>query len=56
MLSAACYQKLLEEAPAPNLSTEQRKAIAESARLLAESGGYDSAGTVEFILDDDTGE
>ena len=50
------YQKLLEEAPAPNLSTEQRKAIAESARLLAESGGYDSAGTVEFILDDDTGE
>ena len=50
------YQKLLEEAPAPNLTPETRRAIRESAQSLAKAMGYDSAGTVEFIVDDDTGE
>ena len=50
------YQKLLEEAPAPNLAPETRRSIRDSARALAKATGYDSAGTVEFIVDDETGE
>ncbi|HSL58369.1 MAG TPA: biotin carboxylase N-terminal domain-containing protein [Acidimicrobiales bacterium] len=50
------YQKLLEEAPAPNLPDATRAALHESALRLARAIGYDSAGTVELIVDDDTGE
>ena len=50
------YQKLLEEAPAPNLPDGTRKGLRESARALAAGIGYDSAGTVEFVVDDATGE
>ncbi len=50
------YQKLLEEAPAPNLTEATRAALCDSARELATSIGYDSVGTVEFVIDDDTGE
>jgi 3-methylcrotonyl-CoA carboxylase alpha subunit len=50
------YQKLLEEAPAPNLSDATRSGLRESARELARSIRYDSVGTVEFVVDDDTGE
>ncbi len=50
------YQKLLEEAPAPNLPPATREGLRESARLLGHAIGYDSAGTVEFIVDDETGE
>ena len=50
------YQKLLEEAPAPNLAPETRLGIRESARALAKAVGYDSAGTVEFVVDDETGQ
>ncbi len=50
------YQKLLEEAPAPNLPDHTRTGLRQSARLLAEAIGYDSAGTVEFIVDDETGD
>jgi len=50
------YQKLLEEAPAPNLAPGTEQALRSSARALAEAMGYDSAGTVEFIVDDDTGD
>jgi acetyl/propionyl-CoA carboxylase alpha subunit len=50
------YQKLLEEAPAPNLSDATRSGLRASARELARSIDYDSAGTVEFVVDDDTGE
>lgn len=50
------YQKLLEEAPAPNLTADTRRGIRESARALAKAVGYDSAGTVEFIVDDETGQ
>ena len=50
------YQKLLEEAPAPNLPAAIRSEMCEAARSLAAGGMYDSAGTVEFIVDDTTGE
>ncbi len=50
------YQKLLEEAPAPNLTDATRHGLRDSARRLGSSMGYDSAGTVEFVVDDDTGE
>jgi len=50
------YQKLLEEAPAPNLPERTRAGLREAARDLARSIGYDSAGTVEFVVDDDSGD
>ncbi len=50
------YQKLLEEAPAPNLADETRHGLRDSAQALAKAVGYDSAGTVEFIVDDETGQ
>ena len=43
-------QKLVEEAPAPFLSDEQRTRIHESARAICAEAGYASAGTVEFLL------
>ncbi|MCS7297980.1 MAG: acetyl-CoA carboxylase biotin carboxylase subunit [Bacteroidia bacterium] len=50
------YQKLIEEAPSPVLTPELRKQIGEAAVKLAQFIRYESAGTVEFILDQDTGE
>jgi 3-methylcrotonyl-CoA carboxylase alpha subunit len=50
------YQKLLEEAPAPNLPDATRSSMCDTARDLARSIGYDSTGTVEFVVDDETGE
>lgn len=47
------YQKLFEEAPAPNLPDTTRRSLRQSAVALAGSIGYDSTGTVEFIVDDD---
>ncbi|WP_426440150.1 biotin carboxylase N-terminal domain-containing protein [Bradyrhizobium genosp. P] len=44
-------QKLLEEAPAPNLSTTTRAALHRHAVQLAAAIGYDSAGTMEFMVD-----
>ncbi len=45
------YQKMLEEAPAPNLPDATRKGLRASAADLARSMGYDSAGTVEYVVD-----
>lgn len=45
------YQKIIEEAPAPNLSDETRTRLHKAALALAESVNYESAGTVEFLLD-----
>ncbi|GAA1477537.1 acetyl-CoA carboxylase biotin carboxylase subunit [Nocardioides aestuarii] len=50
------HQKVLEEAPAPTLTDDQRTAITTAAVDLARHVGYVNAGTVEFLLDDDTGE
>jgi 3-methylcrotonyl-CoA carboxylase alpha subunit/geranyl-CoA carboxylase alpha subunit len=50
------YQKLLEEAPAPNLPAATESGLRRSARELAASMDYDSAGTVEFVVDDASGE
>ncbi|QZY29241.1 acetyl/propionyl/methylcrotonyl-CoA carboxylase subunit alpha [Nocardioides coralli] len=50
------HQKVLEEAPAPTLTDEQRSAITTAAVDLARHVGYVNAGTVEFLLDDETGE
>lgn len=44
-------QKVFEEAPSPFLTEETRKAMGEQAVALAKAVKYDSAGTVEFIVD-----
>ncbi|MEO7124363.1 MAG: urea carboxylase, partial [Lacisediminihabitans sp.] len=44
-------QKVIEEAPAPALPDHVRELLHSSARKLAESVGYRSAGTVEFVYD-----
>jgi len=43
-------QKLVEEAPAPFLSDEQRRRIHQAARDICAAAGYVGAGTVEFLL------
>ncbi len=50
------HQKVLEEAPAPTLTPEIRRLVTESSVALARHVGYENAGTVEFLLDSDTGE
>ena len=47
-------QKLLEEAPAPNLPGDVRAKLFYAALKLGHTIGYDSAGTVEFIMDRDS--
>ncbi|KKZ67714.1 3-methylcrotonyl-CoA carboxylase alpha subunit [[Emmonsia] crescens] len=50
------HQKILEESPAPHLPEATRKDIWDKARAAALAVGYEGAGTVEFIFDNDTGE
>lgn len=45
------HQKVVEIAPAPNLSQEQRDALTRDAVAFARSIGYENAGTVEFLMD-----
>jgi propionyl-CoA carboxylase alpha chain len=45
------HQKVIEEAPSPLLSDEQRQAMGEQACALAREVDYVSAGTVEFVAD-----
>jgi len=47
------HQKVLEEAPAPGLSAQQRRHIGEAAVTAARSIKYTGAGTVEFIAAQD---
>jgi propionyl-CoA carboxylase alpha chain len=46
-------QKVIEEAPSPFLDEETRAAMGEQAVALAKAVGYDSAGTVEFVVGED---
>jgi 3-methylcrotonyl-CoA carboxylase alpha subunit len=47
------HQKVLEEAPAPNMTGERRAAMGEAAVAAAKAVGYVGAGTVEFIANQD---
>lgn len=48
------FQKLIEEAPAPDLTDEQRDGIIEGARAICAKVQYTGAGTVEFIVSEDS--
>jgi pyruvate carboxylase len=48
-------QKVVERAPAPYLDDTRRAALCESALKLCRQVGYTHAGTVEFLMDADTG-
>ncbi|KAJ5573932.1 Methylcrotonoyl-CoA carboxylase subunit alpha [Penicillium hispanicum] len=50
------HQKILEESPAPHLPHATRQDLWSKARSAALAVGYEGAGTVEFIFDNDTGE
>lgn len=45
-------QKLVEESPSPHISARTRRKICEAAVRLAKAAGYYSAGTCEFLVDD----
>ncbi|GAB36707.1 acetyl-CoA carboxylase biotin carboxylase subunit, partial [Gordonia otitidis] len=47
------FQKLVEEAPAPFLTDEQRQRIHASAKAICREAGYYGAGTVEFLVGND---
>lgn len=50
------HQKIIEESPAPNLAETVRQDLWGKARAAALAVGYEGAGTVEFIFDNETGE
>ncbi|KAI4272889.1 MAG: hypothetical protein LQ337_004993 [Flavoplaca oasis] len=50
------HQKIIEESPAPNLDETIRQDLWDKARAAALAVGYEGAGTVEFIFDNETGE
>jgi len=50
------HQKVVELAPAPGLDPRIRQELCEAAVALGREAGYSSAGTVEFLVDADTGE
>ena len=47
------HQKVIEEAPAPGMTAERRKAMGEAAVAAAKAVNYVGAGTVEFIVEPD---
>ena len=50
------FQKIIEEAPAPNLPKNTERMMVKAACDLAKSQHYAGAGTVEFVLDRNTNE
>ena len=49
------HQKIIEESPSPRVDSEMRATMGEAAIKLATKLKYESAGTVEFLVDDKTG-
>jgi acetyl-CoA carboxylase biotin carboxylase subunit len=47
------HQKLIEEAPAPNVDPKKRDAVARAATDLIRKAEYSGAATVEFLMDED---
>lgn len=47
------FQKLVEEAPAPYLTDEQRERLHSSAKAICKEAGYYGAGTVEYLVGSD---
>jgi acetyl-CoA/propionyl-CoA carboxylase biotin carboxyl carrier protein len=47
------HQKLVEECPSPGLDPKMRERMGEAAVRAAKTVGYDSVGTVEFLVQDD---
>jgi pyruvate carboxylase len=50
------HQKVVEIAPAPNLDPALRARICDAALAIGRKARYENAGTVEFLVDADTGE
>ena len=50
------HQKVVERAPAPYLDEDRRRELCESALRIAKATDYLGAGTVEYLMDADTGE
>ena len=50
------HQKIIEESPSPVVDAAMRSTMGEAALRLARAIGYQSAGTVEFLVDDDSRE
>ena len=50
------HQKVVEVAPAPKITPQLRKELCDAAVALARQAGYVNAGTVEFLVDADSGE
>ncbi|KAI9875299.1 MAG: hypothetical protein M1830_008653 [Pleopsidium flavum] len=50
------HQKIIEESPAPHLDETVRQDLWAKARAAALAVGYEGAGTVEFIFDNETGQ
>jgi len=46
------HQKLVEEAPCPTLTDEERKALGDAAVKAGKAVNYNSAGTLEFLYDE----
>lgn len=46
------HQKIIEEALSPSLTIDMRRKMSEAAVMIAEAAGYKTAGTVEFLLQD----
>ena len=50
------HQKIIEESPSPRVNEKMRTDMGDAAIKLAKKLKYESAGTVEFLVDDKTGE
>ena len=50
------HQKIIEESPSPFVSDDMRSAMGTAAVALARALSYESAGTVEFLVDDESGD